>query len=304
MVESIVGIVDPKARDKKLTLNFSIAPDVSRIVIGDSIRIRQILINLLNNAIKFTEQGSVTLRVTEGLDQRLGPEWSLIEVHVVDTGIGIPVEKQKLIFEVFTQADASITRKYGGTGLGLAIVKRLVTLMGGSIEVRSEVGRGSDFVFKLPLRKTEVASLPESEKNESFAHGVLLQGVRVLVVEDIPTSQKLMEIILKNMGCTADIASDGLESIEKIKANVYDVVLMDVQMPVMNGIDAVKVIRASGFSDLPIIALTAGALKQDQEQALAAGMNDYLTKPIDYERLKMKLGIWTKRIGVGDGASP
>ncbi len=291
IVESVVGIVGQKARDKRLELHYSISPDVPRLVNGDPIRVRQILINLLNNAIKFTEQGQVFVAVA--LVPAVETSLRVLEIRVRDTGIGIPLEKQDMIFDMFTQADTSITRKFGGTGLGLAIVKRLVSLMGGTISVESQPGRGSEFIVTLRLRAVAGDASDGKPPLQAVAEkaGVLV-GKRILVVEDIPTSQKLMEIVLKNMGCVVEIASDGMEAVGKVGSGAYDAVLMDVQMPVMNGIDAVKRIRALGFSSLPVIALTAGALQRDQDEAMASGMNDYVTKPIDYEKLRAKLEVW------------
>jgi len=165
--------------------------------------------------------------------------------------------------------------------------------MGGTISVESQPGRGSEFIVTLRLRAVAGDASDGKPPLQAVAEkaGVLV-GKRILVVEDIPTSQKLMEIVLKNMGCVVEIASDGMEAVGKVGSGAYDAVLMDVQMPVMNGIDAVKRIRALGFSSLPVIALTAGALQRDQDAAMASGMNDYVTKPIDYEKLRAKLEVW------------
>jgi len=436
LVESVTKIISSRLKGKDVDLFYKFIDPMPRDFKGDPTRIRQVLLNLLNNSIKFTEKGEVGIIVRceditefkEGED----PKTKLVHITVHDTGIGIPKDKHKMIFEAFTQADASTTRKYGGTGLGLAIVKAFIEMMGGDIYIESEPGKGSDFNFHIRIAETvpiadqnifpvmvtqlrglkviivddnenarmivddyctkaeiqvmtkcssaekalewlaQQKELPEiiltdimmpgidgymfarkiREKKEYDAikiiavssdavpgssqkaqdHGfnayvskpisrndlikviqttigdkrtstgpiitrhtsneLALKGIKILVAEDNPVNQKLIGILLKNFGCEADIVSNGQEAVDKIRAMSYSVVLMDVQMPVMGGMAATFIIRNEISKDLPIIALTAHAMKEDEEKCLGAGMSDFLTKPIDSKKLKEKLMKW------------
>lgn len=439
LVESVAKIVSSKLKTKEVDLFYRFEDPMPRDFKGDPTHIRQILLNLLNNAVKFTDKGEIGVfvrcRNPEQLREGEDPRIKVLQITVHDTGIGIPKEKHKMIFEAFAQADASTTRKYGGTGLGLTIVKAFVQVMGGEIHVESELGKGSDFIFTLRLAETSpVASqdifpldlerlrgitvlvvdenanarhiledyctkagmvimrqcalatealdwlaaqqeLPDiiltdirmpgidgcefarrirarrawgrmkviavssdavhgsSRKAQSCGFNaylskpiarddlikviqttlgdkrpeakqiitrhtsdeLYLKGIKVLVAEDNPVNQKLIGILLRNCGCDVDMVSNGQEAVDKIRTTAYAAALMDIQMPVMGGMAATLIVRDTISTELPIIALTAHALKEDEERCLAAGMNDFLTKPIDAKKLKEKLVTWVKK---------
>lgn len=259
--------------------------EVPDALVGDQVRLRQVLLNLAGNAIKFTERGEVTVSVRisadPGTSQRsAGEETVMLEFAVRDTGIGIPPSDVEHIFHPFAQADTSTTRRFGGTGLGLTICSSLVRLMGGRIWVESEVGKGSTFYFtvRLPLAK-ELPPEPETPDVLTAAPTTL----RILLVEDNPANQKIAAYILQERGHTVAIAGDGRQGLNMAQQNYYNVILMDVQMPGMDGLEATKAIRAGEDSQrrVPIIAMTAHAMPSDRERCLAAGMDDYLSKPID-----------------------
>lgn len=434
LIEDVIKLIRPRVYGKSLDLEFSIDENVPLTIENDPTRLRQILINLYSNAIKFTDEGEVTLRVS--LEKSLGDDTHIIRFSLKDTGIGISEDKRMAIFEPFTQADMSTTRQYGGTGLGLAISKNFVVLMGGEMWVESTIDRGSEFIFTIkckeklsiveqeiyPLSKGELKgkkalildensisrniinnifkgleiiseetgstdtalkmledmlstgeSLPDmifidiimqdgdaylfmedlrnrdeykdikliavtsdikvglakqmeasnfdaflvkpiikgelikvvntvlGDKREDghiitrhMAEELSCKGLKILVAEDNPINQKLIQLVLENFGCETEIVSNGLEAFEKIQNNVYDVVLMDVQMPVMDGFEATKKIRETIKEDVKIIALTANAMKEDEAKCLSAGMDDYVAKPIDSGKLKEKLLKWGK----------
>jgi CheY-like chemotaxis protein/HPt (histidine-containing phosphotransfer) domain-containing protein len=274
-----------RAQEKGLALTCEIAPDVPGDLVGDPTRLRQVLLNLLGNAIKFTETGEVALRVTRDADASVP---GALRFTISDTGIGIPAEKLGAVFERFTQADSSTTRKYGGSGLGLTISKRLVELMGGHIRVESGIGKGSVFSFAVPLdirvdppRRVAVPVGPGAESP--------LPALRILLVEDSPDNRTITVAYLQDTPYRVDIAENGAIACEKFIAGNYDLVLMDRQMPVMDGMTATRAIRvwerANHRPPTPIIALTASALKGDQEKFVAAGCTAYLTKPIKQDVL-------------------
>jgi CheY-like chemotaxis protein len=255
---------------------------------GDPTRLRQVFLNLVGNAIKFTDKGEVTVKVatapeTDNRDSSL----TQLTFSVNDTGIGIPKEKQKDIFEAFSQADTSITRKYSGSGLGLTITQSLLSLMGSSVSVNSEPGNGAEFYFTLCLKPGRAVA----EKQMMPAGIEAVRGTRVLVVEDNPINQRLMGLLLEQLGCVHEMAANGRDAVDKAVNHGYDLILMDVQMPVMDGYEATKIIRAGG-STVPIIALTAHALKEDKEKCRAAGMNDFIAKPVEINELRHKVLIW------------
>jgi len=274
------------AHSRGLEFKIDIDPEVSAWVVGDPVRTRQILSNYLTNALKFTAHGSVAMRV------KLLPEGAL-RFEVADTGPGISAEMRGRLFQPFTQADESTTRRYGGTGLGLSICAELAELMHGRVGVDSEPGKGSVFWAELPLAPTtppvsSLATHPARRHNE-------LQGARVLMAEDNPVNMMIAVALLEQWGMEVAQASDGSQAVEAVAAadstgKPFDVVLMDVQMPVMSGHEATRIIRKHhDAKDLPIIALTAAALVSERDEALAAGMNDFLTKPIDAPRLRQVL---------------
>ena len=432
LAEDILKMVKPKLTGPGVELVYDIAENVPVCFIGDPTRIRQVMMNLLSNAIKFTHKGEIKLSLTMDVTSNGSPEdIHNIRISVKDTGIGISRDKHNVIFDLFTQEDGSTTRQYGGTGLGLSIVKRLTEIMGGTIELVSEQGKGSEFIVVLPLRKSAAAEdvdaapvaisglkdikvmiiddnedarmilescchqaamnfictaasaksalewlegnpetpdlilcdilMPEMDgrefakklrgdgrydnvkliaittcafggegencreagfdaylpkpvfKRELFntlrtvvgskpgtgqiitrhiADELSLKGIRVLLVEDNAINIKVFDNFLKKFGCDFDVAFNGQEAIEKINENKYDVVFMDVQMPVMGGIEAIELIRKDVDKDIPVIALTAAAMKGDYEQCIASGMNDYLSKPVRYDKLKEVLQKW------------
>jgi signal transduction histidine kinase/AmiR/NasT family two-component response regulator len=276
-VEETAKTLAVRAREKGLALVCDIAGDLPASVIGDPGRLRQILLNLVGNAIKFTERGEITVRLA--VDAVEGQQVT-IRFSVSDTGIGIATDKQTHIFDAFAQEDGSTTRKYGGTGLGLTISSRLVELMGGRIGIDSEPGRGSTFFFSVALgigQGLSPAALAAG-MNESRA------ALDVLVVEDNPVNQQLAIRLLEKWGHRATLAADGQVALDALEERRFDVVLMDVQMPVMGGIEATREIRrreaAQGKPRRPIIAMTANAMQGDREACLEAGMDDYIAKPI------------------------
>ena len=284
-LEIVTEMVAARAREKGLILSCEIAPDVSTDLVGDPTRLRQVLLNLLGNAIKFTGSGTVSLRVSPDASSNMP---TALRFTVSDTGIGIPREKLSRVFERFTQADSSTTRRFGGSGLGLTISKRLVELMGGSIGVESEVSQGSVFAFTVPFeiwlgadRRAAVLVGADPEKP--------LQALRILLVEDSPDNCTLAMAYLDETPYLIDVAENGAIACEMFIAGNYDLVLMDRQMPVMDGLTATRAIRAwervNERTSTPIIALTASALKGDRETCMAAGCTAFLTKPIKQDVL-------------------
>ena len=288
-LQSAVSLMRTQAAEKGLVLSAEFQNTLPQRAIGDSMRIRQVTLNLISNAVKFTHDGSITVSVYV-IDQK-GDAFT-IRVMVKDTGVGIPPEIQKNLFQKFMQADASTTRRYGGTGLGLAISKQLVQMMGGSIGVNSKLGAGSTFWFDLPLRSPQD---PSAALPATVFPGVARPnfGSHVLVVEDNLVNQKLAIALLRRYGCTAEIAQNGIEGVRKASESVYDMILMDCQMPEMDGYEATRQIRRqeNGRRNT-IVAMTAHALEGDMEKCLAAGMDDYIAKPISLNELQRVLMKW------------
>ncbi|HYF68223.1 MAG TPA: response regulator [Ohtaekwangia sp.] len=293
IVEFITGILNvlrPKAEEKGLRLISKIDPLIPSVIRGDAVRLNQILTNLISNAIKFTEEGSVSLEVTSRDSQNHN---EFFEFKVRDTGIGIPDEKQTLIFDSFVQASDDTTRKYGGTGLGLSIVKSLVAIQEGKITLESEPGQGSVFTVHLAFEKVVVkkpaASSPLVTAGNSFEQ---IQDAFILVVEDNIVNQLLVKKVLAKTGCRIDIATNGVQAVELVKANDYDLILMDLQMPEMDGYETTEYIRTklqSPKSHVPIIAMTAHAFGSDVTKCIAVGMNDYISKPFKSQDLYTKI---------------
>ncbi|MGH2271981.1 ATP-binding protein [Anaerohalosphaeraceae bacterium U12dextr] len=290
MLEELESLFRPMCSQKNLDFDVIYGSKLPDMMRTDPVRLRQCLVNLVNNAIKFTEQGHVYLHVTlETINQT-----SYVRFDVEDTGIGIPKDKQLLVFEAFTQADGSHTRKYGGTGLGLTITRQLVELLGGRISLYSEPGRGTVFTIQLPLGTG--AQSPTAPSSHSSLDTVRPEGNQaliplkgnILVAEDARANQTLIRIMLQKMGLEVTIVEDGQKAVEEIGHGRYDLVLMDMQMPVMNGYDATRQIKAMGIQT-PVIALTAHAMKGDEEKCRQAGCDGYLTKPIDRAKLESVL---------------
>jgi CheY-like chemotaxis protein len=269
---------------KGIELRHELAPDLPSYLKGDPHRIRQVVLNLISNAVKFTLKGAVTLLV-DGKLRDDGQLW--LRTRVKDSGIGIDQETTKRLFTRFAQAEQSTTRRYGGTGLGLAICKQLTELMGGEIGVESQFGAGSTFWFKIPLKSGEAPA--EMNAPDGAADS---QSLRLLVAEDNATNQFLMRAILEALGHEVTIANNGVEAVELAASREFDAILMDVQMPVMDGPMATREIRhlPSAAARLPIVALTANAMPGDRERYIAAGMDDYVSKPVDPAKLMDVLG--------------
>lgn len=286
LVKAVFDLNAPVAQKKGVPLIFKRDDAISPYVQGDPLRLRQILMNLISNAIKFTSTGTISLEILK--KEVRGREGVRFEVR--DAGIGIAPEKVQKLFQPFTQVDASTTRQYGGTGLGLAICRRLVHLMEGEIGVESVLGKGSNFWFEIPMLPINA---PESRETKIFQRPCV-QGKRVLVVEDNPVNQNLILKLLSREDLIVELASNGQEGFNRIKNQSYSLVLMDIQMPVLDGITATQMIREweqkEGRSPIPIVALTANAMAGDREKYLAAGMNDYLAKPFKRADLDLILG--------------
>jgi len=284
-LEKVIEMVAPRAQEKGLSLSFEIAPGVSKELVGDPTRLRQVIMNLLGNAIKFTEAGSVTLKVEPQKDDIVP---TALRFTVIDTGIGISAEKLPRIFERFTQADSSTTRRFGGSGLGLTISKRLVELMGGRLWVTSQVGKGSTFAFSVPFEVWSSVGRPEAAP--IGAHPTApLPPLQILMAEDSPDNCAIAMAYLQDTPYRIDVAVNGAIACQMFIAGHYDLVLMDRQMPVMDGLAATRTIRAweksHSRAPTPIIAVTASALKGDRETCLAAGCTAYLSKPIKQDVL-------------------
>jgi len=278
------------AEDKGLVLRTDFDDAVSGYVTGDPLRLRQVLTNLIGNAIKFTDRGEISLEVRRG-------EEGLLRFSISDTGCGISEENLSHVFGEFSQADGSTTREFGGTGLGLAICARLAAMMGGEIGVHSELGAGSTFWFTARLPNEDAPLMadpsPDVDETKSVAH------IRVLLVEDNPTNRKILTLFLTKLDVGFDVACNGDEAVKKIAdaRSDFDLVLMDAQMPIMDGYEATAKIRAAeaaapDITRMPIVALTANAMRGDREKCIAAGMDDYMTKPVRADALDTMIRKW------------
>ena len=300
LAAQLLRLFEPSAAKKGLTLDLSLAPELPPALIGDASRLRQVLSNLVGNAIKFTERGGVSLAVNIDGDLPATNERCTIHFSVTDTGIGIDEPRLEAIFDQFAQAESSTTRRFGGTGLGLAISRQLVDLMGGSLDVESTLGAGSTFSFTLDLPVTSTASLDADSEPEA---GVVTPDQfaildQVLVAEDNPVNRRIVGKMLETLALSVTFAHDGSEAVAHCRQSRFDLVLMDISMPTMDGIEATGHIRAQdNFStpaSVPIIALTAHALEEEKQRTLAAGLDDYLVKPISRESLLSALLRWDK----------
>ena len=303
VMESVDTVVGSVARNKGLRFTVSIDPRAPAAILGDALRLEQVLLNLAGNAIKFTAAGSVDVRI-DVRDRVV--DRSLLRFSVIDTGIGLSEEQVARLFRAFTQADASTTRQYGGTGLGLTISERLVGLMGGSIQIASSPGQGSTFSFELRVQE---ASLPDRPEADADAPAPSVEGVRVLVAEDNPFNQQVARDLLERAGAVVLLADNGQAVLDLLAdGTVVDVVLMDMQMPVMDGLEATRRLRGMPEHEgLPIIAMTANALAEDTAACLAAGMDGFESKPIDPDRLVATIAEHVRRDaarGAGATASP
>ena len=279
LLEAVRSLLAPQAVERGLTLAFELDENVPLNLKGDPTRLRQVLINLIGNGLKFTSRGEVSARVSRQPE----PDGHIrLRFEVRDTGIGIPQEKQAELFKPFVQADSSTTRRYGGSGLGLAISKRLVEAMGGTLGVESLPGVGSRFWFEVGLEPGDAAAAERAELDPA-----IVSPQHILLVEDVELNRRLLQMMLSAHGHEVVFATNGAEAVELVARERFDMVLMDVQMPVMDGVEATRRIRqmAGSAREVPIIGLTANVLASEQERYLAAGMNACLTKPIDWTQL-------------------
>ncbi|MBS0632279.1 MAG: response regulator [Verrucomicrobia bacterium] len=286
-VAETVALLRPRAEEKSLALNLQLAPNLPASVLGDAGRLKQVLLNLTGNAIKFTASGRVTLSasVVTGDDTSV-----LVRFSVRDTGIGMDAATQDKLFQAFTQADSSMSRRFGGTGLGLAISQRLVQHMSGRITVTSTPGEGSEFGFELPFALTDAPVAAATATPAAAARA--LHG-RLLVVEDDPVNQRVIQLLLERLGLESVVINNGADAVAAVSREPWDAVLMDCQMPGMDGFEATRQIRRKlPANQLPIIALTANAMASDRAACLAAGMNDFLSKPVHREELRACLEKW------------
>ncbi|HEX4877147.1 MAG TPA: response regulator [Chitinophagaceae bacterium] len=280
-----------QAAEKGLELRFSNPSGADQLLLGDPLRIRQVLVNLISNAIKFTDKG--TVKVYTALKEKDAATVGL-EMVVQDTGIGIPADKLESIFERFEQIDNSLSRQYGGTGLGLAITRKLVEMMGGDITVKSEVNHGSLFQVKLLLEKRQEEKLADTKQQQTIAgRREAFSDIAVLIVEDNPMNRSLLEILLEKKGMQYNTVTNGKEALHFLETQLPDIVLMDVQMPEIDGLQTTRLIREKFGHSLPVIAMTAHVLPGEKERCLAAGMTDYLTKPIDTDKLYSLIGQYS-----------
>lgn len=288
VISGVQQTLNLEAVEKQVILNTIIEPQVPEVFIGDEGRLRQILLNLINNAIKFTEEGRVDTRVS--VLQQTSSSCTLL-FQVKDTGIGIPEKKLKSIFRSFTQASDETSRKYGGTGLGLTIAKELIELQSGAIDVQSVEGEGSTFTFSIKFALDTNIRAAKPEKVEQYTYRELT-AYRFLMAEDNPMNQLLARKVFTKWNCSIDFANNGKLAIAKLSEQAYDLVLMDLQMPEMDGYQATKYIRkelTGVVSDIPIIAITAHALSGESEKCISIGMNDYISKPFDQQELYGKI---------------
>jgi signal transduction histidine kinase/CheY-like chemotaxis protein len=315
VVNSVVDNLQAVADEKGIALNCTVEPTVPRYLHGDSHRLQQMLLNLVGNAVKFTEQGEVELRISI---PEASANATFMRIDVRDSGIGIEPHRLDAIFDAFQQADGSVTRRFGGTGLGLSIARDIAQLMGGDVEVSSKPGQGSTFSIMFPLTEAQTqASQPADQPVHSVVHDVadqtgsmirmeqpdnnvheqtnasfpLFTDCHLLVAEDNPVNQMLVEAILESLGVAFVIVANGQEALDAMAAQRFDLVLMDCQMPVVDGLSSTSIARARG-DKLPIIAVTANAMTGDRERCLEAGMDDYLSKPFKTEDIVLLLEIW------------
>jgi len=317
IVEGLISSIKVKADTKKVTLTSKISPDIPARFVGDEVRLRQVLLNLLGNAVKFTHKGEIVIGANLVDEDK---NFVTLHFYVSDTGIGISEEKIDAVFTMFTQASSDTTRKYGGTGLGLAICKQLVELQGGEIYAKSKVGQGSTFAFQLRYKKYSEVSEPVVQRDrtnqipdflrDAISSEQLAQkeGIdstsiaapkevtnKILLAEDNEINQLLVVTMLKNWNYDIHVAFNGKEAVEKLQKEKFNLVLMDVHMPEMDGYQATKIIRETISKDLTIIAMTASALKGEAEKCIAAGMNDYIAKPFNKEAFKQKLASYLRK---------
>ena len=282
IMATVEEMLSPKAMEKNIKLIVKVDEDVPETLCGDAVRLTQIMINLVSNSIKFTQDGGVYVKVTPFKSEG---EIIRLEFLVRDTGIGIPKDKQKFIFERFEQAEAETTRRFGGTGLGLSIVKHLIELQKGKISLNSQEGAGTIFLVELPYKMTNEEAPSIKIKNNKQNIQLMNNNLNILVAEDNVMNQQLIKYLLKNWGFSFDLVFNGAQAVEALRKQNYDMVLMDIQMPEMDGHMATRNIRKELKSAVPIIAMTAHAMAGEREKCINSGMNDYISKPLNEENL-------------------
>ncbi|WP_053161238.1 PAS domain-containing hybrid sensor histidine kinase/response regulator [Pseudomonas sp. P1.8] len=283
MLEEVLDQVRPRIDDKRLGMQFNVGANVPERLCGDPLRLRQILLNYLSNAVKFTERGHIRLEVSL---REAGVDDALLRFSVIDSGIGLSAEQLKHIFQSFLQADASTTRCFGGTGLGLAIAKQLAEMMGGQVGVQSVLGEGSNFWFEVRLNLAQSDVLEGLFEEEGLSDWRVAEGTRILLVEDNELNQQVAAELLQAVGCVVEIAANGSDALRRLVEERYDLVFMDMQMPVLDGLTATRRLRQlPGLSTLPVVAMTANARQCDHDACLAAGMTDFISKPFEPQML-------------------
>jgi len=290
LLSEVIEILAKKSADNNIDITSQCTEDVPHLIMADSMRLRQLILNLASNAVKFTSNGKITIRAKKKSQEK---DNVLLRFEVEDTGIGIPKDKQEYIFEKFTQVDSSSTRKLGGVGLGLSICKTLVAMMGGKIGVISEVGKGSVFWVEIdfPVCNEDV------DESENGNQKIMPKfKANILIAEDISDNSYVLKVMLQQMGCNVEIASNGEEAVKKIEENkdLFNIILMDCQMPVMDGYAATRIIRQQQWGkSIPIIAVTGNALQDNITKCIEVGMNDCITKPITFAVLENILRKYT-----------
>jgi len=290
IMENTVLIMKHKAEEKGLVLKYTINPNVAPVLIGDPYRINQVLLNLISNSLKFTEKGEVRINCSLQYDDH---DAQRLQFQVVDTGIGMSKEYMTHLFDKFSQEDESVTRKFGGTGLGMSISRQIIELMGGSIKVHSVKNEGTTISFTIKFPKGTVDDLPVSQFKSIDTH--ILKGKKILLAEDNEMNRFLAVTVLSQYGAQVEEAEDGEKAIEKLTSSHFDLVLMDVQMPVKDGLETTRYIRRNIDTNIPIIALTANAYKKEEEVCINSGMNDFISKPFEEEKLVQMVAKWLGR---------
>ena len=300
VIEDAVGLFSVNAHRRQIVLTQKIGDSVPEYVKGDSIRLRQVIVNLLSNALKFTERGEVKISVEEKSRKKPRKKGALFISELLfcvkDSGIGISKQGQNVLFKDFSQVDSSTTRKYGGTGLGLAICKRICEMMRGNIWVKSQEGKGAEFnfVIKVPVVDASEVSGEKEEQRKSLPLDNKLRGLKILVAEDNLVNRKLAKKIFEKLGYEIELVDDGVQTVEKVKKKDFDLLFLDCQMPNLDGYDATRQIRGlSRNKGVPIIAMTANVMQGDREKCLESGMDDYITKPVKLDEIKQMIIKWT-----------